>query len=390
VDDLPNAGRRPSRHSWIVLGVASYGQFAFSAYLLGIGAAAPVLQRQYGLTLAEVSILLGAANLGPLLCALAWGVVNDRFGERWAMTVGLTVSAFLLALVSMATTFVLLCVLLAIASGFGVSSNVSTGRAVVRAFQPPLLGLALGLRQTASPVGGAVAGFTLPTLTAAVGGQAFLVLAGLTLAGAGAAFLWLPRQSPTERLQGMRIRQRLDGRVWRVALASGVLLAPQAVFVGLTPVMLTDTKGVSVATAGAVLGLLQLVGAALRVLYGYASERWTTPVRALRGIIAASAVAVVLTGLAVPASALLLAAVAVVAGGVCMAWNGVAMGLIAGYAGEARSGIALGLQQTMLFSAATASVPLFGLLVEATNWMAAFLLLASAPVLAWALVRSLS
>ena len=104
-----------------MLAVASYGQFAFSAYLLGIGAAAPVLQRQYGLTLAQVSILLGAANLGPLLCALAWGMVTDRFGERWAMTTGLTVSAFLLALVSTATTFVVLCVLLALASGFGAS-----------------------------------------------------------------------------------------------------------------------------------------------------------------------------------------------------------------------------------------------------------------------------
>jgi MFS family permease len=177
--------------------------------------------------------------------------------------------------------------------------------------------------------------------------------------------------------------------VWRVALASGVLLAPQAVFVGLTPVMLTTTKGVSVGMAGAVLGLLQLFGAALRVLYGYASERWTTPVRALRGIIVASMVAVVVTGLAVSAPAVALAVVAVAAGGVCMAWNGVAMGLVATYAGEARGGIALGLQQTMLFSAATASVPLFGLLVEGTNWMAAFLLLATAPMVAWALVRPL-
>src|SRR5262245_60811530 len=105
VDDPATSEARPPRRAWGVLAVASYGQFAFSAYLLGIGAAAPVLQRQYGHTLAQVSILLGAANLGPLLCALAWGVVTDRFGERWAMTVGLTVSAFLLALVSTATTF---------------------------------------------------------------------------------------------------------------------------------------------------------------------------------------------------------------------------------------------------------------------------------------------
>jgi hypothetical protein len=161
------------------------------------------------------------------------------------------------------------------------------------------------------------------------------------------------------------------------------------VFVGLTPVMLTDTKGVSVATAGGVLGLLQLFGAALRVFYGYASERWTTPVVALRGIITASAVAVVVTGLAVGAPALVLAVVAIIAGGVSMAWNGVAIGLVAGYAGEARGGIALGLQQTMLFLSATAAVPLFGLLVEATNWMAAFLLLVTAPILAWLLVRAL-
>src|SRR5690606_1152414 len=147
--------------------------------------------------------------------------------------------------------------------------------------------------------------------------------AALTAVGAVLAMLWLPRQPPRGRTRGARPWRRLDRRVWRMALASGVLLAPQAVLVGLTPVMLPDTKAVSVAAAGAALGLLQLVGAALRVLYGYASERWTTPIRALRRISIASAVGIVLTGLAVPAPVVVLALAVVTAGGVCMAWNGV-------------------------------------------------------------------
>lgn len=384
------------RRSWLILGVAAYGQFGFSMFILGMGAVAPLVQQQFGLSLTQTGVVLAASNIGPVLCLVAWGIINDRWDEGRALTAGLCGAAAALVAVSFVTSFVALCVAILVASGLGSTANVSTGRAVMSAFQPPVRGLALGLRQTASPLGGALAGFALPSLAARSGvGDAFLLMAAVIAAGAGAAALWLrprialTRPVPLTALPVPPPARYHDPRIWRLGIASGILLAPQAVVVGLTAVMLTDGRGVAAMTAGAVLGAMQLVGAVLRVLLGYWAERWGSPVRTLRWMCLAIAAGTVVIGLCFGAEIWVTIAVVVTFGSLAMSWNSLSMGLVGDYGGDARSGYALGLHGTMLFVAAAVAVPMFTGMVEATSWRSGFLLLASCPLAAWFLLRKL-
>ncbi len=377
------------RRSWLILGVASYGQAGFSMFVLGMGAVAPLIQQQYQLSLSETGLVLAMANLGPVLCLVGWGVVNDRWGEGWALAAGLCGAAVALASLSLTTSYLALCLAMLVASGLGSTANVSTGRAVVSAFQPPVRGLALGLRQTASPLAGAAAGVTLPLLAAnGRAANAFLALATVMTSGAVAAVTWL-RRSPVPPEIGEQRIGFADPRVWRLALASGILLAPQAVVVGLTAMMLTDGRAVGVATAGIALGATQLSGALMRPVLGYWAERWGQPVRTLRWVSLAVGAGTVVIGLAFTAPIWATIAIVVLFGGVSMSWNSVSMGLVAEYGGNARSGFALGLHGTMLFVASAIAVPTFTAIVEASSWRAAFLVLALSPVAAWFVLRRL-
>jgi MFS family permease len=463
-----------------VLGVAAYGQFGFSMFVLGMGAVAPLLQLHYGLSLSQTGVVLAAANVGPVLCLVLWGVINDRFGEGWSMAAGLTGAALALASVSLTTSFMALCLAILVAGGLGSTANVSTGRAVIAAFQPPMRGLALGLRQTASPLGGALAGLALPAIAAKSGaGDAFLLLSVIVLLGAIAAIIF-PRRPPTRTPPakaaespvsdsphpagvaeqpmsatrqvsdaaepfiggsphlasgaeqpprsanaveppagavvsagpggttglptgaqprtgsglaagaGVEVPIRFsDPRIWRLGVASGILLAPQAVVVALTAVMLTSGRGMTALAAGAVLGGVQLAGALLRALLGYWGDRWGRPVRTLRWTSLAISAGIAVIGLCFYAPIWVTIGVVVAFGSLSMSWNSVSMGLVGEYGGDSRSGYALGLHGTMLFVAASVAVPLFTAIVESTSWTLAFLALALCPILAWFLLRRL-
>ena len=71
----------------------------------------------------------------------------------------------------------------------------------------------------------------------------------------------------------------------------------------------------------------------------------------------------------------------VVAGTISLSWNGVAFTAAAEMVGTARSGAALGFQQSVLNVIVSVATPAFAILVEATSWRTAFLAAAFFPVL---------
>ena len=70
---------------------------------LAVPILAPALRDEYDLSLAGVGLVLAAATGGQVLTQYAWGLANDRFGERVALPIGLG-GAGLALLVAAATT----------------------------------------------------------------------------------------------------------------------------------------------------------------------------------------------------------------------------------------------------------------------------------------------
>jgi hypothetical protein len=108
----------------------------------------------------------------------------------------------------------------------------------------------------------------------------------------------------------------------------------------------------------------------------------------MRAIALGLAGAVAASAAAVGAPIALLVAALAVAGTLAMSWNGLAFTAAAELAGPARSGAALGFQQTILFVVGAVLPILFATLVAGTSWQTAIALLALAPLAAWGVFRS--
>jgi hypothetical protein len=106
----------------------------------------------------------------------------------------------------------------------------------------------------------------------------------------------------------------------------------------------------------------------------------------LRWIGLASCAGVLLTAVLTNAPVAVVLPVMVVAGAISMAWNGLSVTAAAELAGLARSGAAIGFQQTTL-SVTGLIVPVaFASVVDSTSWEAGFALASVGPFLGWLLL----
>jgi sugar phosphate permease len=319
---------------------------------------------------------------------LPWGLAADRFGERLTLPLGLVGCAGALAGAAFTDSLWTLVSLIALAGAAGGSVQSGSGRAVMHWFDPHERGLALGVRQTAVPVGGLVAALALPALGTARAG--FLFLAGLSAAGAVAAALVL-RERDGEALERDAVARTLgDRRLWRLCGGSGLYLVAQTAPIGFGVLFLHDARGFSEAEAGGVLAVAQALAAALRIAAGRWSDVLGARILPLRRIGLVIVTALALAAALVDAPAPLLVPALVGAAALSMAWNGLSFTAAAELAGRARTGAAIGFQQTALSAVGVVAPLAFATVLSWTSWRAAFALAAVCPLLGWWLLRPLS
>jgi hypothetical protein len=134
---------------------------------------------------------------------------------------------------------------------------------------------------------------------------------------------------------------------------------------------------------------MQALAIVVRVALGRWSDVRGDRIFPLRLVGTASGIALAATSLLLDASTEVVVVAFVLAGTLGMSWNGLAFAGAAELAGRARSGAALGFQQTVLSATAAVASPLFAVAVDATSWRAAFLAASVAPVVGWAMLGSL-
>jgi sugar phosphate permease len=375
------------RYRYVVLGVGFAAQAAFAASLFSFAVLSPALAERFDVGLGALGIAIATSSGGMTLTLLGWGLLTDRVGERTVISVGLSGAALLLAAAATADGFWLLVALVTLAGMVGAAVNAATGRAVMSWFPASERGLALGIRQTAVPVGGGLGAVVLPALESGFGlGAAFLALAVACALAAAAAFVWLREAPgfPEEEIAGHVASPLRDRRLWQLAAGSTLLVSVQIALTGFVVLYLHEERGLSPGAAGAVLAAINVFGAVLRIGLGRLSDQIGSRLRPLRtlslGLAASMAAAAVLTG--APDAVLVGALVA--AGALSVGWNGLSFTATAELAGRERSGAALGFQQTALGLGCMVAPLAFAALVSATSWQIGFALLAVLPLGAFA------
>ena len=280
------------RYRWTILAVGTAAQAAFSAVRQGMPSLGPALRTQFALSLTQVGAALASVSLGILLTLLAWGALADRVGERPVLAAGLAGTALALVAAAFAPTYPAILAALVATGMLGASATGASGRAVMGWFGRRERGFALGVRQTAVPVGGGVAALTLPLLVAAGGLRAaLLTLSGVCVIAALAAWRWVREAppAPANRPVVDAPAPVRDGRIWRLGAGSALLVCAQSALLGFVVLFLHDERGWGVAQAALVLAAMYAGGAVARIAGGRWSDRLELRVAPLRRLAGAGA-----------------------------------------------------------------------------------------------------
>ena len=178
----------------------------------------------------------------------------------------------------------------------------------------------------------------------------------------------------------MLARPLRDPRVWRICIASTFYVTTQLSLLGFFVLFLHDHRGVSTGVAAAGLAATQVLGGIARIAVGrlsdklHAAHRPAPPDRARALALGRG------PGGAARRSVWIVIPALVVAGTFALSWNGLSFTAAAEAAGRARSGAAIGLQQTFLSAGAIVAPIAFATVVHNASWRLAFVLAALSPL----------
>ena len=329
----------------------------------------------------QAGLLASIPMIATMLSLVAWGVVVDRIGERLSLTIGLaivTVGGLGAALyaTNVGSSYVGLGFWWLVAGVGAASTNSASGRLVVGWFPPHRRGTAMGIRQTALPLGIGVAAFVVPVTAEAHGLRAALLVPVVVCAVATMAVAVLvvdpprPSRQEAEGLGQLANPYRGSLRLARIHAASILLVIPQIAVWTYMLVWLIDDRGWSTSAAGALFASTQLLGAAARIGVGWWSDRVSSRLGPMR-IVAVATVATMAT-LGVLEESRLAVAIMIAATAVTVASNGLAFTAVAELGGPFWSGRAMGVHNTGQYLVAALVPPLVGALVTGRGYAFAF------------------
>ena len=377
---------RDAPNRWTMLAVGMLAQVAGTLL-----ANAPIflityLHLERGLTLVQAGLLASTPLVATTLSLVAWGAVVDRIGERLSLTIGLAIVTVGGLGAALSSSYVALGLSWLVAGVGAANTNSASGRLVVGWFPPQRRGTAMGIRQTALPLGIGLAAFVVPVTTDAQGLRAALLVPTVVCAAATVAVAALVVDPPRPTREEAAERGQLDNPyrgsslLGRIHVASMLLVIPQITVWTYMLVWLIDNRNWSTTAAGALVASTQLLGAAARIGVGWWSDRVGSRLGPMR-IIALTAL-VTMVALGVLEETRLAVAIMIVASVVTVASNGLAFTAVAELGGPFWSGRAMGVHNTGQYFVAALVPPLVGALVTGRGYAFAFLAVAVFALLA--------
>jgi sugar phosphate permease len=394
MDDDPDSGAaRAARHRWVILLIGLVAMTAGCTFQYGLAYLIPAL-RQQGFSLELASTLVACPTAGLLLTLIAWGAAADRWGERVVLAAGLGLAGAVLVIAASVHGAAGLGLCLAVSGAAGGSVFAASGRLILGWFARHERGLAMGIRQSAQPLGVALAAATLPALGAGGRGTTppLLFLGGFCVLAAGLVVALVrdpPRPQAAPAIAGSAERAASPYRepvLWRIHAASALLVVPQFTVATFALVYLVDGRGWTALTAGRLLAVAQVGGAVTRLAVGYWSDRVGSRMRPMRFLAAGTATGMAALALAAATGSVAAVPLLLACALVAVSTNGLAFTAVAEYAGPAWAGRALGIQNTGQNALAAATPPVLALAIGVLGFGGSFAVVAAFPVAAAILV----
>ncbi len=356
-----------------------------NVFINGVAFLIPTLHARHGTGLAEGGLLASLPSFGMVITLFGWGYLLDRVGERIVLSLGLVLTAAAGFAAASAHSTLAMGTFLVLGGMAAASSITACGQLVTGWFPPHRRALAMGIRQTAQPLGIALAALAIPELAKRSFSTALLFPAILCAIAAVASAVSVkdpPRPARADAADAeLENPYRRTGVLWRIHAASALLMVPQPVVLTFMLAWLVIDRGLSTGWAGALVGISQLLGAVGRVAAGRWADRVGSRMRPLRKLAVATAIVMLVLALtdylnwsfAVPAMVI----AAAVTGD-----SGLPFTTIPELAGRFWSGRALSTQNALERLMVGIGPPVFGAVITAVGYPVAFGVCALFPLAA--------
>ncbi len=383
---------------FFIIALAMMAQTTACIVSQGVYTLVPFWKSEFNLSQATAALAVTSLNCGQIISMYGLGRAIDRYGER--TVVGLTMIAMGIAAVAgaaFANGYLVLLSMTFILGAFFASAQPGGVRAIVRWVPPKHRGLAIGLRQTATPLGAAIAAFMLPTLAETYGWRAAVYMQGV-IGIAGGVFFWLFYREggnqagrESQATPGLRLHElvRILGRdkaFWPVLLSGVVMAAFQYTFAAHVILYMADHFRVSLVVSASLFGVTQLVGIPGRVFLPWIGDR-AYPGRRVRFLgqimLAGTAASLVFVFLPADTSKWVLVTILAIIG-LALCWFPLYLLQMAEMAPKSAVAATVSLGGVLYMTAMSLGPVIFGLAVDTLGYTVAWLLL-TAPVLASAI-----
>ena len=378
-----SVGRR-----WTIVIVSLVVTASAFVFINGVAFMIPALEDDLGTPLAEAGLLASMPSFGMVATLILWGYVLDRVGERIVLTLGSALTAGAAYAASTMHSMVAFAVWLFVGGMAAASCNSAGGRLVSGWFPPEQRGLAMGVRQAAQPLGIALGALVIPGMAAGARSATSALAFPAILCAASAAVSVVAITDPPRKEWDDATDEELANpyrRSWvlrRIHVVSALLMVPQTVTVTFMLIWLIANYRCSIALAGALVTVSQLLGAAGRVVVGRWSDRAGSRLRPVRIMSVVGVLVLVGLAFADHLRASIAVPLMIAASVVAVLDNGLESTAITEYAGPFWSGRSLGLQNTYQRLMAAGAPPAFGELIASHGYPPAFVVCALFPLLA--------
>ena len=267
------------RNRWGMLAILFVVRLAMPLQFQSVGAVAPLLGQNFGMSLADIGVLIGLYFTPGVVLALAGGGLGQRFGDKQTVLAGLMLMlAGELAMASSSAFGVQAAGRLVCGAG-GVLQTVQMTKMVADWFAGREIATAMAIFINSWPVGLGLSLLILPVIATHFGvPTAYVTVAALV--GAALLLLLVFYRSPETASRAAAKAERLDRRAVLSLIVAGLIwglysLGPATIF-SFGPTLLVE-RGWSVATAASTISIVLWISIPFVPLAGYLADRLRHP-----------------------------------------------------------------------------------------------------------------
>ncbi|RJS60281.1 MFS transporter [Bacillus sp. PK3_68] len=270
---------KKENYKWLILFIATLAQACATFVTYGIGPLATFYQREYELSQLEVGLLVSAVNAGPIFSMLFFGDLMEKHGEKWVVGLGAVFLGCSILAASLTDQYVLLLIILAIVGLWYGTAQPGGSSAIMKWFPKQHRGLAMGIRQTGIPIGGAVASMILPFLFYYNGATAVITAQSAVAITGGLVFLLFYKDikhgkngSKKHRFMEKINTIKSNTSLYPVFFIGMIMVSLQIILVAHLMSYFTNTLHVKLSTAGSFLSFALAGGMFGRIILAWISD----------------------------------------------------------------------------------------------------------------------